>query len=171
MTREELAELSCAIEEGKKTLRAQYQSKIPEGLDLVFHYKDGRIPYVYEGVVCEAAVEGGRLGLQFVGSLDKPETLPALPFLFKGEFWSVGWDIPTHFVVDAKRQCWMDNAHGFPLARVSESRLLAEISNDPHLLVNVHAALGRKPPLPAWMASALSAGWTPPLEFDRSKYE
>jgi len=169
--RKNLEELAKRIEKEKDRLRATYKETIPDGLDLVFMYKQDSTPYVREGVVAEK-VEGQYVrGTEFIGDLKRPNTLPALPLIVKGEAWHQGWDIPTRWAIDAKKQCWVDSAHGGALSPVSQKDFLDAIREDDHALRNAHAALGKKPPLPEWMASALSAGWTPPSEFDRSKYE
>jgi len=169
MDRKELEELSRSISEGENSLREKYKTKLPDGLDLCFLYRDGRIPYVREGVVKEKT--DNPRPYDFIGDLDKPSTLPAMPLLLKGEAWHSGWDIPTRWAIDAHKRCWADNAHGHALTMLSERDFLNTIREDDHALRNAHAALGKKPPLPEWMASALSAGWTPSEGFDRSKYE
>ena len=125
--------------------------------------------YVRDGVVQEKTEDPRPYS--FIGNLDEPQTLPEMPLLMKGEAWHSGWDIPTRWAIDARKRCWADSAHGGALVLRSEQDFLNAIREDDHALRNAHAGLNKKPPLPEWMRAALSAGWTPPSEFDRSKYE
>ncbi len=81
-----------------------------------------------------------------------------------GQYDNRGWDIPTRYAVDAEDQCWMDNAHGFPLEPTEAAVLLADMEAEgAEMLANiVRTALGLKEEEPQWMRQARAAGWTPP---------
>lgn len=55
---------------------------------------------------------------------------PALPLLGYGELYSTGWDIPTRWAIDANKVCWMDDAHGHPLEKISSQELLCEAEQE-----------------------------------------
>lgn len=169
MTKQEREELEREIQAKEDKLREEHEVKLPDGLDFVFFYKDGLFPYINENLVQE---EGEVRSLRFCVDLDNLETLPALPLIMKGEAWTVGWDIPTRWAIDAHKKCWMDDAHGGSLNPVEEGYLLSLLREDGRYSLNgVCTALGRKPPLPEWMSTALQAGWTPPDGWDRSEYD
>lgn len=96
---------------------------------------------------------------------------PVLPLKGCGQVWTVGWDIPTTWAIDAKNQCWMDDAHGSPMRQVEVRFLLGEASDTPAVVAEIRRLLGRKPQKPSWIASARAAGWTPPSGWDESQYD
>ena len=55
----------------------------------------------------------------------------------------------------------------------TQEELISEArgSEDSNTLALLHKLFGKKPPLPEWARAALSAGWTPAKDFDRSAYE
>lgn len=90
---------------------------------------------------------------------------PVGPLRLKGEFMTVGWDIATHYAIDANMVAWMCGGHGATLSRVLVSELLANLDGDaPHIATEVRNLYGIPLPPPAWHALALAAGWTPPAK-------
>ena len=95
---------------------------------------------------------------------------PVLPFIASGELWHTGWDIPTRYVVDSDKRCWMDNAHGHSLEIVSSKALLSSAEQFQERAA-LREILSIKPELPNWMSQALRAGWIPPDTYNREDYE
>lgn len=67
---------------------------------------------------------------------------PALPIVAQGEIWHVGWDIATQWAFDSNDQCWMDNAHGHSLEKVSWEGLLGTAADDPSAAEKIRQVLG-----------------------------
>jgi hypothetical protein len=171
MTNEELEQLRKEINEGEAKLTAELRSRgFPEGFEPVFLYHDGRTPYVRDGVVRVRVPDQN--SLEFAADWTKAETLPSLPLKGHGGISHQGWDIPTRWAIDSANKCWADNAHGHSLHRVEEKELLGMArSEDAYALNSMHRILGKKPPLPEWARTALSAGWTPAPGFSLDDYE
>ena len=55
---------------------------------------------------------------------------PDLPLRGYGELWHSGWDIPTRWAVDDKGQCWMNNAHGGHLSKVTPEQLIGTAEDE-----------------------------------------
>ena len=87
-----------------------------------------------------------------------------------GMAYSVGWDIPTLWAVDQSDSCWMNGAHGGQLHPCSFGALMNELENEQDRN-RVRFLMGMKPLVSSWIKMALSAGWTPPSDFDRDQYE
>lgn len=160
------------------TEKAQADGTFPVGFLPSFHYDEGKgeAAKIQENLVRVRITDDGGVrrrndDLLFFAEGFKPENLPALPLRGHGEIWTVGWDIPTRWAVDALGRAWADNAHGGAMDSCTPDSLLSEARESPNSLVTLHKLLGRKPPLPEWARAALSAGWTPPKDFDRSEYE
>lgn len=94
------------------------------------------------------------------------QKLPSLPLLLQGKIWHEGWDIPTRWAIDSNKQCWMDEASGQSLKKVSRYRLLN--SSDE---LSIRQVLGVRPKMPDWAKAALANGWTPPSTWDVSIYD
>ena len=148
--------------------------KPPEGMFPSLNYRNK--PEEGEPTVGYAYLHDSRKGLRnnalfFVGK--NHETAPALPLRVQGEHWSVGWDIPTRWAIDANGQCYMDGAHGGAMCVTTKERLLKELGEDgdEENEAVARASLGFKPRLPDWIATALAAGWTPPPTFKQEDYE
>jgi hypothetical protein len=155
------------------TEEAQSAGSFPKGFIPVFDHRDDK-SVIRENIVClpTKGVRGGD-GLVFEAEGFKVENLPVLPLRGHGEIWSVGWDIPVQWAIDANGRAWKDFAHGGAMTACTEQELLSEarIAECHQTLETLHALFGKKPPMPAWMRAALSAGWTPPMGFNRSDYE
>ncbi len=69
---------------------------------------------------------------------------PAKPYKAYGEIWSIGWDIPTCWLIDANNQCWKDAAHGPHLHPCADHELIAEAEapNDFKTSDRIREALG-----------------------------
>lgn len=131
--------------------------KLPEGFAPKYSYDhdsngvEVKIQNHYCGIVGETTFYWGGYGM-------KP---PTLPLKMVDKVWHTGWDIPTHFAIDANNVCWKDNAHGGALQSVSFNELLSDIE-DEALRNKVRSLLGMKTEMPAWAKTALKNGWTPP---------
>lgn len=173
-TPEEWEEWDRKVEEVKDKFRAEYKAKgFPESLDLSFSFGEvSSIDTVFvDSRFVEEKATPETLPLVFVGNWEDPDSIPVMPILSRGELWHEGWDIPTRWAIDSKHQCWRDSAHGGELEKVDTQHFLSYVEKDERVTRQVREVLGLKPLLPSWMQSALHAGWTPPPDFDRSKYE
>lgn len=148
------------------TEKAQAEGKFPMGFTPVFVYKNG----LNENAEIKADVVRTPEGSFYVEGF-KAQNLPTLPIRAYGEIWSVGWDIPTRWAVDARGKTWVNDAHGGPMGRCIVEVLLSQANNDPESLKTIYEVLGKKPPMPEWAQVALSMGWTPPKEFNRAEFE
>ncbi len=97
------------------------------------------------------------------------DVFPTLPFKAKGDIWFEGWDIPDHYMVDAANLCWKGNGSG-ALLPCAIPKLLQTISH-PQERNDLRKLLGMKEELPDWVRAARAAGWSPPPDWDESKYE
>lgn len=80
-----------------------------------------------------------------------------------GEFWTIGWDIPTEWAIDKTGQCWMNNGHGGVLKRVDARFLISEAETEDEKNM-IRTLVGLPIPPPEWHKLAIAAGWTPPKE-------
>lgn len=136
---------------------------IPEGFEPVLSYADDQVNGTPKpGLVSLTKLPDGFKVRGRALEFEVKVKVPALPLLAVGEAWFVGWDIPTRWAIDANKQCWKDNAHGYPLQPCSEQELLAEYADDERGRNTVRAYLGLAPEEPSWMRMARAAGWTPP---------
>jgi len=159
--------------ESEITAKARAEGKFPadERFIPTFRYKDGRDPYMVDHLVRIESPKGSRERLTEFYIEEEWEGLPVLPLRGTGSVWHTGWDIPTCWAIDSAGVCWMDSAHGGSLGRVTSDQLLAEAKEDLSDLQTIHELLGRKPPLPEWIRTALQKGWTPPSDFRREDFE
>lgn len=155
------------------TEKAQAEGLFPVGFLPVFLYPEskGENTQILKNVVRVKTGEENNRTLEFYANGFESKSLPSLPLKGTGEIWEVGWDIPTRWAVDASGQTWRDNAHGGAMHRCKTEDLLSEAQGDLEVLQTIHKLLGKKPPLPEWMGTALLSGWTPPSDFNRSDYE
>ncbi|WNM70178.1 hypothetical protein [Myxococcus phage Mx1] len=92
------------------------------------------------------------------------DTGPTLPLRGIGSINHIGWDIPTHWAVDADGQAWMDNGHGGDLEREKPQYLLdlaVREKNDEQAQF-IAIALELPVPDPSWAEAAKRRGWMPP---------
>ena len=121
------------------------------------------MPYI------ETEVDGKRASIK-VG--DGVEIM--LPLKKYAEMWTVGWDIPGYWAVDAADNVYADlSYHGFGLEPVDPRKLIEHIENgetrgDASYLREL---AGRKPKMPRWMRTALDNQWAPPSSWRRDDYE
>lgn len=94
----------------------------------------------------------------------------AFPRILSGKTWHAGWNIPTLWAIDSNKQCWANDAHGGAIKKVTEARLLSEIS-DQYQRDAIRKILGKKPELPIWVKFARVHGWTPPTGWDESQWD
>lgn len=137
---------------------------IPEGFEAVKNYRDGNVTVV--GLLRLPAEPGKRQSIESRDDLTfrvgvNPKGAPTLPLRERGEFHHEGWDIPTRWAIDGNGICWMDDAHGHALGRVSPRVLLAECSNEAEKR-RLQGVLGLPIDRPSWVLTALRYGWTPP---------
>lgn len=57
-------------------------------------------------------------------------SLPVEPFIETGEIWHTGWDISSNYLIDAKKQCWIDDAHGPSLRQVNHKLFIMSFEDD-----------------------------------------
>lgn len=98
---------------------------------------------------------------------------PSLPLRMSGEYATMGWDTPNYWAIDATGQAWSDSGgHGGGLKRCTLEEMLRDMEPDAtYLAEEIRQSMGMKPVMPEWMKTALEMGWTPPPEFDPSRYE
>jgi hypothetical protein len=99
------------------------------------------------------------------------EGIVALPLLASGERWRRGWEIPILWAVDRNSICWLNDGFGGPLSQIDDVNEFLAGFEGREEESTVRQVLGLKPRLPAWVALARQAGWTPPADFDESNYE
>lgn len=101
---------------------------------------------------------------------------PAWPLKASGEVWHQGWDIPSHWAVDAENVPWADySCHGSHLTKTDFDTLIkhldAEDGKYEQTSNQIREYAGRKKVLPEWAKTALHFKWTPPEGFKREDYE
>lgn len=109
--------------------------------------------------------------IRFDGDTYDFDETPTEPLKACGKIWTMGWDIPTYWSVDGFNQCWASCGHGTVMSKTTPDILFNECKDSPHIEAQVRQALGRKPKYPTWIAEAKAAGWTPPADWDESKYD
>jgi hypothetical protein len=98
---------------------------------------------------------------------------PTLPFKLTGELKHSGWDIPSAWAIDSNNCGWINSAHGDALEKVDLKKLIFEHETEYQYTkaAEIRNVLGMKPKLPEFVRAAKAAGWTPPSDWDESKYE
>jgi len=141
----------------------EWERNIPTGFIPVVLYEGTSLRRVCTGVVRLPGTgpSRGASALDFLGDL---EALPVLPLLKRGLIWHEGWDIPTQFAVDSKGRCFMDGAHGGGVSLVNAKVLLHSCEQE-DLRRELQQLLGMTPDRPAWVITALAAGWSPPKDW------
>lgn len=131
-------------------------ASIPAGFYPRFLYPDGteenKVPRI--GQLCWHGPNGDLF-------FDAEDAIPKLPLRAHGEAWHTGWDIPTHWAIDADGTCWMDNAHGGCMGVATQQEFLGNFENE-NERNSARSHLGLAEEEPSWMAAARAAGWTPP---------
>lgn len=96
------------------------------------------------------------------------EGFPKLPINDCGLCWSIGWDIPTVWMIDGDNQCWADYAHGYSMNKISQDGLIYRFETEQEQN-QIRKILGLEIPMPSWAKIALSNGWSPPENWTWNK--
>lgn len=130
----------------------------PPGFETVLNYRNDPNGVPVVGQIRLALP--GNVEIRF--SVEHPaKTIPALPLRGFGELWSVGWDCPLGWAIDAVGECWASGWHGGCLCHVESRMLLAEAEEyEPRQ--GIRKLLGMEKEKPDWQKAAEAAGWTPP---------
>lgn len=89
---------------------------------------------------------------------------PVKPWRHSGEIWSMGWDIPTKWCVDANGDAFVNSGHGGDPYIHCTTDYILQSADDDETRAEIAAKLGLEPPEPSWVALARAAGWTPPVK-------
>jgi hypothetical protein len=93
----------------------------------------------------------------------------SFPLITWGSVWFAGCGRPIRWAIDARGQCFRDEARGGALCPVPDSDLLGLL--DAAGVDEIRKLLGYKLKLPDWAITALQQGWTPPATFRREDFE